>query len=158
MVLERFDEDARRRVLTVAVEEARRRGDQRVGTEHLLLALLDRPGSLGARTLGVSMESARTALDDLDRQALASVGVDVANLPPSAGARGRRRPPLTSAARAALKRALLEARGSKSRRVQARHLLLGVLACERPDPAAELLAAVGVDPAEARRRLAGPPP
>jgi hypothetical protein len=38
VMLDRFDEDARRRVIALAAEESKRRGDDRIGTEHLLLA------------------------------------------------------------------------------------------------------------------------
>ena len=44
-----------------ASEEARRRGDRRTGTDHLLLALLEDP-SIEA-VLGVSLQQARQALD-----------------------------------------------------------------------------------------------
>ncbi len=145
VVFEHFDEDARRRVISLAAEEARRRGDGRVGTEHLLLAV------------GVGVERARTALDALDREALAAVGIDVAHVASPVPVLTRRRPPFTSGARAVLHRAVVEARTAKARRVQARHLLLGVLSCLRPDPAAQLLGAVGVDPTEVRDRLTRPP-
>jgi len=47
-----------------AGEEARRRGDRRTGTDHLLLALLDNP-SIEA-VLGVSLQQARQALASLE--------------------------------------------------------------------------------------------
>jgi ATP-dependent Clp protease ATP-binding subunit ClpA len=152
-MLERFDDDARRRVMFSATEEARRRGDGRIGTEHLLLALLDDPGSIPARAVAADVESARAALDTLDRAALAAVGIEVAHVSSAAPVLTGRRPPLTSGARAVLKRAVFEARAAKARRIQARHLLLGVLGRERPDPAAELFAALGIDRAEVRERL-----
>ncbi len=155
-MLERFDEDARQRVINLAAEEAKRRGDGRIGTEHLLLALLRDPSLLQAQGIGIDVESARTALDALDREALASVGIEVAHASSPVPVLTRRRPPFTSGARAVLKRAVLEARAAKARRIQARHLLLGVLACERPDPAAALLAALGIDVAEVRERIRRP--
>jgi ATP-dependent Clp protease ATP-binding subunit ClpA len=153
----RLSEDARKAVLRSAAEEAGRRGDRRIGTDHLLLALLDDPASPAAEVLGVDLESARSASDELDRAALAAVGVDV-GLParPQRPLRARRHPPLNSGARAVLIRAVEEARSAKSRRIDARFLLMALLAGERPDPAAELLAALGVDVAEARDRLARP--
>jgi hypothetical protein len=48
-----------------ASEEARRRGDRRTGTDHLLLALLEDPSAEGV--LGVSLQQARQALESLDR-------------------------------------------------------------------------------------------
>jgi hypothetical protein len=52
-----------------ASEEARRRGDRRAGTDHILLALLEDPSVEGL--LGVSLQQARQAQDALDREARA---------------------------------------------------------------------------------------
>ncbi|HZD69764.1 MAG TPA: Clp protease N-terminal domain-containing protein [Actinomycetes bacterium] len=145
-------------VLASAAQEAQARGDRRIGTDHLLLGLLDDPDSVAARALGVDLEAARAASAALDRAALAAVGIDLGDLgvrPQSQLIHARRRPPLTSGARAVLQRSLQEASASKSRYIEVRHLLLALLSRERPDPAAELLAALGVDPAEARDRLTG---
>ena len=56
-----------------AREEARRCGDRRVGTDHLLLGLLHDPATVAV--LGVSLEQCRQALDSLDRGALESLGL-----------------------------------------------------------------------------------
>src|SRR5580692_5258100 len=56
-----------------ASEEARRRGDRRTGTDHLLLALLEEP-SIEA-LLGVSLQQARQAVDSLDHEALGALGL-----------------------------------------------------------------------------------
>lgn len=148
----RRDEDARGRVLTHAAEEAGRRGDGRIGSEHLLLALLHGPDPLAAQVLAVDHARLRAARDGLDRDALAAVGVDIDELPPHV-AHGRARLPLTAGARAVLHRAVTAARAAGARRVTSWHLVLGVLERQPPDPAATLLAAAGVDPAAARRRL-----
>jgi len=145
--------DARRMVLAGAAE-ALRRGDARIGTDHLLLGLLTRPGSLTERVLGVDLAAAQSALQALDREALAAVGIDIGDLGPAEPIRSRRRPPLTSGARVALKRSVDTARADGARRIVERHLLPGLLACRRPDPSAELLAELGVDPMAARERLA----
>ena len=57
-----------------AGEEARRRGDRRYGTDHILLALFEDP-SIEA-VLGASLEQARQALDLLDHEALSTLGLD----------------------------------------------------------------------------------
>ena len=146
--------DVRRTLLASAAEEAQRRGDRRIGTDHLLLGLLQASGSLASQVLGVDLESARAASDALDRAALSAIGLDPARLsPPPQSMAARRRPPLTSGARAVFVRSVLAARAAKARRIEARFLLLALLERERPDPAAELLRAMGVDPAEARARL-----
>ena len=58
-----------------ARDEAIRRGDRVVGTEHMVLALLADPASPAARALGCDLESARAALDAMDAAALAAIGV-----------------------------------------------------------------------------------
>jgi ATP-dependent Clp protease ATP-binding subunit ClpA len=149
--------DIWRLVLTSAAEEARRRGDRRLGTDHILLGLLAAADSPAARALGLSLAEARAASDALDLAALAAVGIEVEFLGEGARATpGRRMPPLTSGSRAVVKRAIEEARPYKSRRtIETGHLLLALLVLERPDPAAELLHALGVDPVAVRKRLAG---
>ena len=153
----RLSVDARKLVLASATEEARRRGDRRLGTDHLLLGLLHDEYSLAAQALGVSLADARAASEALDRAALAAAGIQVKALgegPPASF--GRRLPPLTSGARAVVKRAIDEARPARSGRIETTHFLLALLSLQRPDPAAELLGALRVDPAAVRRRLAGP--
>jgi len=51
--------------LSAASEEARRRGDRRYGTDHILLALFEDPRS---KLVGVSLQQARLALESLDRK------------------------------------------------------------------------------------------
>lgn len=153
-MFERFDEDARAVLLSTAKQEVQRRGDRRVGTDHLLLGLLHAQRSPAVRALGVDLASARAAADALDRAALAEVGIDLGEpaLPEPVGI--VRRPPLTSGARTLLKLAVEEARRTKARRVQARHLVIAVLSLRRPDPAAQLLDALGVDADLVRAKLA----
>ena len=56
-----------------ASEEARRRGDRRTGTDHILLALFEDP-SIEA-VLGVNLQQARRALESLDQEALGALGL-----------------------------------------------------------------------------------
>jgi len=147
-----------------AREEARGRGDRRVGTDHLLLGLLHEKGI--DSVLGADLQSGRDALDALDRQALGALGiapaVDAPPLPmrpaparPTLKAVLTGRLPLTPAA----KRALADA-GKPMRRgrpITARQVLLQLLDLRAPDPAAVLLGALGVDRAAVRERL-GPGP
>ncbi len=65
-----------------ARHEARRRGDHKVGTEHLVLALLMEPALAGA--LGADLASARAQLEALDRDALGAVGVVLTGAAPFA--------------------------------------------------------------------------
>ena len=144
-----------------AREEARCRGDRRVGTEHLLVALLLEPDL--ASVLGTDVEAARAGLATLDRQALAAVGVGTQIEVPVPAPRTElpRRPtvktvlqgrlPLTPTAKKALEASWKATRGR--RQLGEKHLLASLLELKRPDPAAELLAQLGIDPAAARRRL-----
>jgi Clp amino terminal domain, pathogenicity island component len=148
----RLREDVRRAVLSFASAEAAGRGSGRIGTQDLLLGVLVDPASDAIRILGVDLDAAREAVDDLDRAALGTVGVDLGTLALERRPAGRGRRPLTSGARGVMVRAVRLARGERTRRVEMRHLTVALLACRRPDPAAEVLGALGVDPEEARRR------
>lgn len=150
----RLSVDARKLVMFSAAEEARRRGDRRLGTEHLLLGLLHDQGLAAAKALGVTLAQARAAQDDLDARALAAVGIEVGALGHAPGPSfGRRLPPLTSGARSVLKDAVDEARPFKSGRIDTAHFLIALLGRQRPDPAAELLDALGVDRDTVRKRM-----
>ena len=133
-----------------ARDEAVRRGDRVIGTEHLVLALLADPASPAARALGCDLDSARRALDALDREALAAVGVQpgITAGPVTVRVTGRLR--LTPAAKAVLT-GIRDAR--KSRRAGLGTVLSALLGLPRPDPAAELLAVLGVDARAARERF-----
>jgi ATP-dependent Clp protease ATP-binding subunit ClpA len=144
--------DARRAVLTAATAEARRRVDRRLGTDHLLLGVLHKEQAEAA--LGATLESARAASRALDRAALVAVGVDADHLAiAQAPVPARRLLPLSSGARAVVKQTLILARLRATSRVESRDFVLALLTRERPDPAAELLHALGVDTIEARNRL-----
>jgi ATP-dependent Clp protease ATP-binding subunit ClpA len=162
---DRINAEAWKLVLMSAAAEARRRGDRRLGTDHLLLGLLHESDSPAARALRVPVAGARAALQALDIAALAAVGIQFQaqgegmrqaggeGMPASFG---RRLPPLTSGTKAVVKRVVAEARPVRRGRVDAAHFLLALLALQRPDPAAELLDALGIDRAAVRQRLAGP--
>jgi hypothetical protein len=144
-----------------AREEARCRGDRRVGTEHLLVALLLEPDL--ASVLGTDVEAARASLATLDRQALAAVGVgtQIEETAPAPRTGPARRPtlkavlqgrlPLTPVAKKVLEASWKATRGR--RRPGEKYLLESLLELEHPDPAAELLAHLGIDRASARKRL-----
>jgi ATP-dependent Clp protease ATP-binding subunit ClpA len=141
-------------LLITAAQEARRRGDRRLGTDHLLLALLYDADSRAARALGVDLDAARAASDSLDQEALAAVGVNVAHLgAPPLSIVARRLLPLTSGARAVLKAAVEQTHRAKRPRIETRHFLLALLARDCPDPAAELLMALSVNREQVRSRL-----
>jgi hypothetical protein len=135
-----------------ARNEAIRRGDRTIGTEHLVLALLVDPASPAAKALGCDLDSARRALDALDSQALAAIGVQpgITAGPVAVRATGRLR--LTPAAKAVVT-GIRDAR--QNREAGLGIVLNALLELARPDPAAELLAALGVDGRAVRERFAG---
>lgn len=132
--------------------EALRRGDRRVGTEHLVLAVLSDPDSPAARALGTDLATAREALAALDRQALAAIGLSLPPGQPVLAGNEKDRVKLTPAARAVFTGLRAHAAG---RRLGVHHVLLGLLRLRAPDPAAVLLDRLGVDRPAVRRRLEG---
>ena len=83
-----------------ASEEARRQGDRRTGTDHVLLGLLEDPTI--EVVLGVSLQQARQALESLDQEALGALGMgsgtDVHPGPRAAGRHPKLRAPLRGCA------------------------------------------------------------
>ncbi|MGW0252544.1 Clp protease N-terminal domain-containing protein [Nocardia goodfellowii] len=144
-------------VLTAALDEAGRSGARRLGTDHLLLALLHDEASVPARALGITLERARAGLDDLDRTALATLGLELRGLEPPTPQPYKPLPlsrnNATSNARAVLRDAV-NATGLRTRSLAPNHLLRSLLVLSEPDPAAELLAHLGIDPELTRERLA----
>jgi hypothetical protein len=134
-----------------ARDEAIRRGDRTIGTEHMVLALLVDPASPAAQALGCDLGAARNALDALDSEALAAIGVEpgITAGPVAVRTRGRLR--LTPAAKAVFT-GIRDAR--KNRKAGLGKVLNALLDLRPPDPAAELLAALGVDTHVVRERFA----
>jgi ATP-dependent Clp protease ATP-binding subunit ClpA len=126
--------------ITHAADEAARRGDRRIGTDHLLLGLLHDPEI--AAELGTDLDRARTSAVRLDHAALAAIGLELGalRLPEAAPAAGHAPP--SSGMRATMARALTIARADHVRTVEPRHLLRALLELSHPDPAATLLAAL----------------
>jgi hypothetical protein len=125
-----------------ATDEAIRRGDRVVGTEHMLLALLVDPASPTARAIGSDLESARAALDALDSDALAAIGVKPGITAGPVAVRPHGKLRLTPAAKAIFTSIPSI---SKDRRDGLGIVLNALLGLRRPDPAAELLAALGAE-------------
>jgi hypothetical protein len=144
-----------------ASEEARRRGDRRTGTDHVLLGLLEDPSI--AAVLGVSLQQARQRLESLDEEALGGLGMrhrpDAPPLPMRAVPKKptirevmrKDRLRMTPAAKKVLEQAV-KSMGRKTQ-VTAQQVLAQILTLQPPDPAAVLLGALGVKTSEVRRRL-----
>ena len=144
-----------------ATEEARRRGDRRTGTDHVLLALLEDPSI--EVVMGVSLLQAREALESLDREALGALGLGSGtDAPPLPMRAVPKKPTIRDIMRKdrlrmtpAAKKVLEEASKPNRRRLQitAQQVLAQILTLQPPDPAAVLLGALGVDRAAAQQRL-----
>jgi hypothetical protein len=144
-----------------ASEEARRRGDRRTGTDHLLLALMDDP-SIQA-LLGVNLQQARQAHEALDHEALRALGLssdtDVPPLPMRAVPTKPRirdvaqkdRLRMTPAAKKVLEKASKPNR--RKLQITAQQVLSQIMTLEPPDPAAVLLGALNVNSSEVRRHV-----
>jgi hypothetical protein len=144
-----------------AGEEARRRGDRRTGTEHLLLCSLEDPSI--EVVLGVSLQQARQALESLDQQALGALGLGSGTDAPPIPMRAVPEKPrirdvmkkdrlrMTPAAKKVLEDAVKPNR--RKTQVTAQQVLAQILPLQPPDPAAVLLAALGVNTSEVRLRL-----
>jgi hypothetical protein len=144
-----------------AGEEARRRGDRRAGTDHLLLALLEDPSI--EVVLGVSLQQARQALASLDDEALDAVGLgshtDAPPIPMRVVPTKPRLREVASKDRVritpAAKKVLEEATKLNRRRLYAtaHQVLAQILTRQPPDHAAVLLGALGVNTAEVLHEL-----
>ena len=144
-----------------AGEEARRRGDRRYGTDHILLALFEDPSI--EVVLGVTLQQARQGLESLDHEALSALGLgfgtDVPTLPMRTVPKKPRIRDVAQKDRLrmapAAKKVLEEASKPNRRRlyVTAQQVLAQILTLQPPDPAAVLLGALGVNTSEVRRRL-----
>jgi uncharacterized protein (DUF433 family) len=143
-----------------ACEEARQRGDRRVGTEHLVLALLREPNI--EALLGCTRQRARAALDALDLESLVAVGLppEISTpslverpLParPNAKAVMMNRIKLTPSAKRALQEAGKPMR--RGRRITPERLLGELLESRGPDPGAVLLDALDIDAKRLREQL-----
>jgi ATP-dependent Clp protease ATP-binding subunit ClpA len=158
-MFERFSKDARA-IVTTAVAEAEARGDNRVGTEHLLIAVAGVGFPFQRSLLGpldVGSEEIRQQLDRLDAESLAAVGVDPELLYPALRAedgtippRARRHRPFTHGAKAVLTATLRETIKQGGRQIGTEHVLLALLSVPAEDPVSRVFASLDADPIEIR--------
>jgi ATP-dependent Clp protease ATP-binding subunit ClpA len=147
MGLERFTKDARTAV-AAALQQARSSGHSSIEAEHLLLALSTHPD---LHKLGLDRDDLVAALAQEEGRSLAAVGIAGPDfdLPPAR--RDNRRPKLATSAKLALQRGSTIAVTRGERRIQARHLLGGVLAAEHGRvPRALQIAGIDIDELRAR--------
>jgi ATP-dependent Clp protease ATP-binding subunit ClpA len=171
-MFERFTFEARQTVVG-AQHEARRLHSVRIGTEHLLLALLIQPTPSAAVLTrhGLGRDEVTEAVrryvgdGDLDAEALTALGIDLdavrstveASFGPGAldrpsGSRVGGHIPFTPRAKKVLELSLREAIAMKSKSIADGHIALGLLR-EGEGLAMKVLADRGVDTVELRRDL-----
>jgi ATP-dependent Clp protease ATP-binding subunit ClpA len=177
-MFERFTDEARA-IVVAAVAEARTEHAPRVGTQHLLLAILARPASTSALVLGrhgVDTVGVRTKLyalksdvagDDLDPDALRAIGIDLdavrasvessfgpgtLDVPAGSGKRRGGHVPFSPRSKKVLELSLREAIRLKQGSIVDAHLLLGIIR-EGEGLAAQVLHQSGVDLAALRDDL-----
>jgi ATP-dependent Clp protease ATP-binding subunit ClpC len=135
-VFERFT-DAARAVIVLAQQEARSFNHAYIGTEHLLLGLLDERNGVAANalgTLGVSTENVRKELIEIVGRGAQPVRGHV---------------PFTPRAKKVLELSLREAVGLKNNHIGTEHILLGVIR-EGGGVATQIMVALGADLPRAR--------
>jgi ATP-dependent Clp protease ATP-binding subunit ClpC len=133
--------DRARRVVVLAQHEARTFGHDFIGTEHILLGLIDEGQGVAARALasmGVSLDEMQQAVQD-------TVGRG-AEPPPESG-----HIPFTPRAKKVLELSLREAQQLGDTYIGTEHILLAVI--REGGAGAQLLAGAGVDLDRARRQV-----
>jgi len=174
-MFERFTKGARAAVV-MAQEEARALRHDHVGTEHVLLGILaidTGPGARALGTLGIGFEPARSYVaglgaahdDALDADALATVGIDLAEVKRAAeesfGPGALDRPhkrfqsghiPFDPTAKKALELAVREVIQHQGKEINDGYLLLGIVRGE-PNPATATLRALGAEPGAVREAV-----
>ena len=139
-MFEKFTDDARK-VMDAAAEQARQLNHEYIGTEHILLALVQDDGGAGVamlKNLGVNPRDVRVGVEQLVRPGSEPV------------AKGRL--PSTPRAKEAIDHARDGTRQTKQSQVGVEHLLLGLLH-EDEGVAARVLTGLGLTLARAREAL-----
>lgn len=173
-MFERFTEDARQ-VVTGAQQQARALKHHHIGTEHLLLSLLDgddamarATGEHGLDASDIRARITRMSEDPLDPEALSTLGIDLdavreatektfgqgaLDIPAGKGARPPRgHIPFTPKAKKALELSLRHAIRLKQKEIRNGHILLGLLH-DDDFPSVRLTTEAGADVRELRAHI-----
>jgi ATP-dependent Clp protease ATP-binding subunit ClpA len=142
-LFERFSREARN-VVTAAVAEAERRGDDHVGTDHLLAGLCA-TSDPSISPVGIGIEELRTIWLGLDRAALEATGIPI-DLPTGMPRSRTGHIPFTSGAKETLTATLRETLELGSRKLEPEHILIALTLRSPRDPAIRLLDAAGLNP------------
>ncbi|NET35229.1 MAG: ATP-dependent Clp protease ATP-binding subunit [Cyanothece sp. SIO1E1] len=138
-MFERFTDKAIR-VIMLAQEEARRLGQNSVGSEQILLGLIEEDTSIAADTLkslGINLKATRTVVERIIGHSSGFVGVEI---------------PFTPGAKQILEQAVAEAQQLDQDYIAPEHLLLGITQDEG-SVAARVLQNLGIDLPQLRTQL-----
>jgi len=139
-MFERFTDRARK-VMALANQEAQRLGHEYIGTEHILLGLMEEGSGVGAnvlKNLGVNLRKVRTEVRKLLKSGPEMVTMG--------------KLPQTPRAKRVIEYAMEEARGLGHNYVGTEHLLLGLLR-EQDGVAAQVLMNLGLKLADVREEV-----
>jgi ATP-dependent Clp protease ATP-binding subunit ClpA len=170
-MFERFSRAARE-VVVQARQEAQALGHRHLGTEHLLLAMVSRPGGAHDALVAAGLSRERvaaviadtTVLGAADADAVKTVGIDLdavlsritETFGPDALRRAvpgrRRRVGVTPRVKKVLALALREAVHLGSNTIGTEHVLLGILR-DGNGRASRIITGAGIDPASLRRAV-----
>jgi ATP-dependent Clp protease ATP-binding subunit ClpC len=140
-MFKRFD-DAARRVVIIANDEARKLNHRYIGTEHILLGLLGEGEGVAAKTLeslGISLEGVRQQVVEIIGQGQDAPGEHI---------------PFTPRAKKVLELSLREALQLGHNYIGTEHILLGLIR-EGEGVATRILADMGADADRVRERVLG---
>ena len=105
--------------------------------------------------MGAGPEQVKAAISDLDRTALAAIGIDQDSVRLGPGnnewTRTKRHIPFNGAAKRALQGALREAMTARHRHIGSEHILAALTSTGPEDPARRILVGLGIDIALIRR-------
>ena len=138
-MFERFT-DVARRLVVLAQEEARQLQHNYIGTEHLLLGMLDQEGCVAARVLasyGLNREKAGVAVEEIVGRGSGSPGGHM---------------PFTPRAKKVLELSLREAIQLNHNHIGSEHILLGLIR-EGEGVGAQVLRSAGADLTAVRQRV-----
>jgi ATP-dependent Clp protease ATP-binding subunit ClpA len=138
-VFERFT-DRGRRVLVLAQEEARLLNHSFIGTEHVLLGLIQEGDGVAAQALqavGVTLQAARLKVEET---------IGMSGSPPSGS------PPFTPRAKKVLELAMRESLQMGHHHIGTEHLLLGIIR-EGEGVASSVLLSLGADLGQVRQKV-----
>ncbi|MGI9048877.1 MAG: Clp protease N-terminal domain-containing protein [Rubrobacteraceae bacterium] len=153
MIFNRFAREARACV-EAAVQEARELGHDSIGDEDLLMGMLRAGEGVAAETLsslGVTLDGAREESERMASDALSSVGISLEDIRREAGEAfdmripEGRRIPFSPRAKKVLEQALRQSVRLRDNRIDAEHILLGILNDE-DGTAVRMLGRLGVSP------------